>query len=424
MGRHGVSRAAGRDSSSTEQELMRAGLRLGFAVLAAGLTLGAAPLLAQSIPQSTTNTPSSDTIGPKELQNFSLDGTVERRAEPAPVPRSTTPLASKRSAGASRSSAASAPPPTAPVAERPTVATESPQPRSVTSEPPRQVAQALQRPAQTSPSSSVTVALPPLGESPVSSSLPPSAAPSSPVFPSEPDGLNAQRKLALWPWLLAALALGAGAAFLFWRRRSREVFAGGPRIDAFSAPEPAPPRPAPAPRVAPLPAGVVSTRLRPWLDLTFQPLRCIVEDTSVTVEFELDVYNSGSAPARAVLVEASLFNAGPTQDRDIGAFFASPVGDGDRIAVIPPLKHMALRTKVVVPREQVHLLDAGGRQVFVPLIGFNALYRWNSGEGQTSIGYLLGRDTKGAKMAPFRMDLGPRVFRGLGARPMPSSVRS
>jgi hypothetical protein len=399
---------------------MRAGLRLGFAVLAAGLTLGAAPLLAQSIPQSTTNTPSSDSIGPKELQNFSLDGTVERRAEPAPVPRSTTPPASARPAGGSRAGAASAPPPTAPVAERPTIAAESPRPRSFTSEPPTPVAQALQRPRQAPPSSSVTVALPPLGESPVSGSLPPAAAPSSSVFPSAPNGLDAQRQLPLWPWLLAALALAAGAAFLLWRRRSREVFAGGPRIDAFSTPEPAPPRPAPAP----LPAGVVSTRLRPWLDLTFQPLRCIVEDTSVTVEFELGVYNSGSAPARAVLVEASLFNAGPTQDRDIGAFFASPVGDGDRIAVIPPLKHMALRTKVVVPREQVRLLDAGGRQVFVPLIGFNALYRWNSGEGQTSNGYLLGRDTKGAKMAPFRMDLGPRVFRGLGARPMPSSVRS
>lgn len=403
---------------------MRAGLRLGFAVLATGLALGPLPVLAQTIPQSTTNTPSSDTIGPKELQNFSLDGTVERRAEPAPVPRSTTPPSARPAAGASRSSAASAPPPTAPAADRPTVAAEGSPVRPVTSEPVRQIAQASPPQPQGRPASSVTVALPPLGESPVNSSLPPSAAPFSPVFPSAPESLNAERKLPLWPWLLAALALGAGAAFLIWRRRSREVFAGGPRIDAFSTPETVPPLPAPAPPVAQLPAGVVSTRLRPWLDLTFQPLRCIVEDTSVTVEFELGVYNSGSAPARAVLVEASLFNAGPTQDRDIGAFFASPVGDGDRIAVIPPLKHMALRTKVVVPREQLRLLDAGGRQVFVPLIGFNALYRWNSGEGQTSIGYLLGRDTKGAKMAPFRMDLGPRVFRGLGARPMPSSVRS
>jgi hypothetical protein len=62
--------------------------------------------------------------------------------------------------------------------------------------------------------------------------------------------------------------------------------------------------------------------------------------------------------------------------------------------------------------------------VFVPLIAFNALYRWGSGEGQTSASYLLGRDTKGEKMGPFRIDLGPRIFRSVAGRLLPTGIRS
>jgi len=58
------------------------------------------------------------------------------------------------------------------------------------------------------------------------------------------------------------------------------------------------------------------------------------------------------------------------------------------------------------------------------LIGFNALYRWSGGDGQTSNSYLLGRETKSEKLAPFRLDLGPRIFRGLGARQHSLSVRN
>jgi hypothetical protein len=124
-----------------------------------------------------------------------------------------------------------------------------------------------------------------------------------------------------------------------------------------------------------------------------------------------------------VLAEASLFNAGETQDREIGAFFANPVGQGERIAVIPPLKRISIRTQVVAPRLNMRAYELAGRQVFVPVIAFNALYSWSGGEGQTSVSYLLGRDTHGEKMGPFRLDLGPRIFRGVATRLLPVGVR-
>src|SRR3954451_5682584 len=79
---------------------MRGGLRLAVAVWTAGLLLGPAPLVAQSAPPATTNTPAADAVGPKELQNFSLSGTVVRPADPPAVKRTAPapPPASRASA--------------------------------------------------------------------------------------------------------------------------------------------------------------------------------------------------------------------------------------------------------------------------------------------------------------------------------------
>ena len=399
---------------------MRAGLRVALGLVAAALALAPAPALAQDSGQAATNTPATDAVGPRELQNFSIDGTVTRPAEPQPAARqpaqaTTTPAArADRPAAAPSRRAESAPSTTSP--DRREAAREAPE-----------------IPRATAPSSAVTVALPklqddlPRGGSAAATSA---AGPGFPEATPETATLAPERRIAFLPWLLAAVALGAGGAFLFYRRRhGREAFAGGPAVDAFTAPEPQPtappPRPVPAaPKRPPSSVpGLVSTRLRPWVDIAFNPLRCIVEDQQVTVEFELELLNSGSAPARAVLVEATLFNAGPDQDAEIGRFFANPVGEGDRIASIQPLKRMLLRPRVVIAREHVQVFEVGGRKVFVPLIAFNALYKWGSGEGQSSVSYLIGRDTQGEKLAPFRLDLGPRIFRGLGSRLLPNNVR-
>jgi hypothetical protein len=403
--------------------------------MAAALALVPAIALAQEAPPA-SNAP-TDAVGPKELQNFTLNGTVTR---PADQPVAVPPTSTRRQPRAQAQSApppAASPPTIAPAAQ--TSAAAAPAPRrteTASAEPsplPPKTAPAPEPLRQSPPSSSVTVALPKLYSDNVTSSAAASTPAAAPGFAPDPQPagtLAPAHGFSLLPWLLAALALGAGGAFLFWRNRGREAFAGGPQVDSFTAP----PVPAPAPRRAPSPpqqpapkpaspalAGVVSTRLRPWIDIGFHPLRCILEDQRVVVQFEIELFNSGSAPARGVLVEATLFNAG--QDTQIGNFFANPVGTGERIAAIPPLKRIAIRTQVAVPREQVQAYELGGRQVFVPVIAFNTLYSGSGGEGQTSVSYLLGRDTKGEKMGPFGLDLGPHIFRSVAARLLPIGVR-
>ena len=141
-------------------------------------------------------------------------------------------------------------------------------------------------------------------------------------------------------------------------------------------------------------------------------------------DFEVELYNSGSGAARDVLIEAKMINASAEQDDELDGFFGHPVGEGERIPAIAPLKSVRLRPQITVPLAQVRVLEAADRKFFVPLIAFNALYGWGSGAGQTSAAYLVGRDTKGEKMAPFRLDLGARVFRGVGARALPAAVRN
>lgn len=412
---------------------MRAVTRLGNALLAIALALAPAVALAQQSP-----TQSTDAVGPSGLQNFSLSGTVTRPADQAPA------AASKPQ---NQPSKAATPPVSRTTPE--TVAASPPAARpTVKASPVQRAPQATRQ--SSPPPASTPAANDDMGGLGAAPSLPPAAVPTpAPAIATTPPAAFAPPPSSpassghggfpLLPWLFAALALGAGGAFLLWRNRLRHAVPAGPLFDLFSpaepvaeaaapapAPAPSPARPtavAPQPKPAPISSGVVSTGLRPWIDIGFHPQRCILEDQRLTLEFEVELFNSGSSPARGVLAEAIMLNAGPTQDGEIDAFFANPVGAGERIEVIQPLKRMTIRTQLTVPRDRIQAYEVAGRQVFVVLVAFNVLYRLTSGEAQTSIAYLLGRDGQGDKLAPFRLDLGPRIFRGLGTRPLPNGVR-
>jgi hypothetical protein len=153
-------------------------------------------------------------------------------------------------------------------------------------------------------------------------------------------------------------------------------------------------------------------------------MRCLIEDDRVLIEFELELYNAGTAPARAVLAEASLFNAGANQEQELAAFFANPVGTGERLEAIPPMKRVAFANQVVAPRSAIQEYELGGRKALVPVLAFNALYRWSGGQAQTSAAFLVGRDTKSDKLGPLNLDKMPREYRALAAHVLPTGVRT
>jgi hypothetical protein len=417
---------------------MKSGLRVGTAAIA--LAMGfATPALAQdegasdSVPISIAPPPpaAQDAIGPAQLRDFSINGTVTRRAE-------TPPTAAPQLAAESTATAPAQPTQPAGHTAR-SVATRTERPARAGLQPGTDA-----RPGVTASSSAgfnFTPSAPATGQA---ASFTPDTLAQTATTPIVDTYSGTEANLfSLWPWLLALLAAGGAALWYFRRQRGGYAFAGaGGDASAFEfhspqpAPRPAPPRaapvpppaarapvPAPAPAPPTAPVGIVSTRLRPWLDIEFQPLASTIDGDKGTVEFEVVVYNSGSGPARDVLVEAAMFNAGPDQDQVIGQFFGRPAGPGDRIAVIPPLQRMDFRSTVQLNRDQLRIFEVEGRSLFVPLVGFNAHYRWSGGEWQTSASYLVGRNTDGEKMAPFLVSQGPKSFRGLGAREHTLRVR-
>jgi hypothetical protein len=412
---------------------MRAKLRFERLLLAGWMAFLATPALAQqTVPEATqaapqgatttkqTNTPATDAIGPRELQNFSLPGTVTQ-------PSQAQPATSQPPAATRTKTAEPAPALVHRVAENPPPVRQAP---ATTAKPTASVVQQAAKPAP-SP-------IAPGQASPISAPIPAASAPAN--LPATPLVTPApEHGFSILPWLIAALALAGGTLFLLWRRRPREALAGGPELDLFFAPEPTPePAPSPvrwlppagaAPEPPPRrkepegPRGIVATRLRPSLEIGVRPLRCLVEDSQVTIEFELDLFNSGAAPARAVFAEASLLNASATQDQELAAFFSRPASAGERLDVIPPMKSVKMTNRVVAPRTSIQEYELGGHKTFVPVIAFNALYEWSGGQGQTSAAYLVGREAAGDKLGPLRLDLGRREYRGLGDRLLPVGVR-
>lgn len=413
---------------------MRANLRFNMVLLSAGLALLPAIARAQDTAQpATTNSPASETVGPRELQNFSLPGAATKPADPTAKPPENTGSAAQNETQSAQT-VSPAPSPVRRSVESRTAAKTAAPPRAITA-PSTSASSAFPAPA--------TEAAAPPPRQP-SLPAPASAQPSTPApaFTPEPE-----RKLAILPWILAALVFAGGTLFLLWRRRPREALAGGGEFDLL-VPREAPPAPSPSPRSPPpratppqstlpqpvaLPSpkpsapaanGIVASRLRPSLEIGLTPLRCLVEDNQVTIEFEVELFNAGAAPARAVLAEASLLNASATQDQELAAFFANPVGDGERMDAIGPMRGVTLTSRVVAPRTSIQEYELAGRKAFVPVIAFNALYEWSGGKAQSSLAYLVGRDTGQEKLGPLRADAGSREIRGLGARPLPVGVRT
>jgi hypothetical protein len=435
----------------------------GFGLALVALS-GGAPLAAQSTTTNTANTanttapatpPAGSAVGPPQLRDFTLNGTVTQPTEPAPAP-TTSPR---------------------PAAPTTTPATESP-PASVVP-PPRTVRPGATRASGVAPapaptpaardtnpaSDAVTVDLPPATASPI---LPePSFAPTSDAVPASDLPLApVQGGASYWPWVGALLAVLLGGGFLWWRRRQQreeEALAAAdqaelgaliaareaapaplPRATPPTAPvtprtspattparaqavgpaptpvrTPAPsPTPAAPPAPKPLAGGIVASGLKPRVETELVPLSVATDAAGgAVITFDLIIHNRGSAPARDVLIQARLINAGPKTDEDVGLFFLERPAEADRLPVIAPMGQLTVRVRVAGPADKLAPIVVEGRRLLVPIVAINALYRWSGGELTASSSYLVGRgDASAEKLAPFRLDLGARSWTMLAAR--------
>jgi hypothetical protein len=402
----------------------------------AGLLLVAVPLAAQENSAANAPPPAADNIGPRELSNFSLNGTVTRPAErqPAAQPPVTAVREPSRTAPAPAASATDGPAPVRSMAVQPR---RNPPTQPVTIDP------ILSRPTLRQPSSGAPATSTPAFAQPVSAPPPPVE---TPII------------LSPLPWIAALLLIGAGAMVYYGQQRRSQRPATPVLIEFVGqAPEPRPaspppavrPMPAPPPavrrpeekpaaavpprpvgtvasslRAPPKPAGVVSSSLRPWIELELAPSQALVNDEHAAIAFDVTLFNSGSAPARDVAVEACLINAGQQQDAQLNEVYKTPGEVRDKIPAVAPLARITLKSAVRLPRSAVQEYEVEGRKLFMPMVAVNSRYRWSSGEGQSAASFLIGRGANDReKLAPLRLDQGAKGWKGLAARRYEKGIR-
>ena len=258
---------------------------------------------------------------------------------------------------------------------------------------------------------------------PVQNTAPPPPAPEQPKAEPKAEPVPVNEIGGGFPWyygvpvaLFALLLL----AFLRQRRRGRMIheaaaFAEEERAAERAAKEAELARPEPEPVLGP----------RPWLELELKAERLSSTDAESLVQFELEIANTGPAPARNLRIDVKMFNAGEQQDQEIGAFFTT-AGRESTKCNLPGIRAGqtgVIRGEVRMSREDMRAGVLDNRYLFIPVIAVNALYDYGDGQtGQTSKSYVVGRELeqpageKGEKMGAFRVDQGPRVWRTVGQR--------
>jgi hypothetical protein len=181
---------------------------------------------------------------------------------------------------------------------------------------------------------------------------------------------------------------------------------------------------APAPTPAPPVGAVVSTGLRPWIDLDVALEEVLLSETEARLRFRLTLLNKGMAAAREIRVEALALNAGDDQAAEIATFYARPDGNDVSVPQLQRLGVTELVHEVRMPRGAIREYEVQGRRLFVPILAFNAAYRWTSGAGRSSAAFLVGHEGAGAeRLAPLRLDHATSRLTRLGVRRLDDAVR-
>lgn len=379
-------------------------------------TMPGGAALAQAVPDSVP-------VNTQELRDFRIDTpapTPPPVAEVPPVP-APTPEPVPTPAPVAAPVAIEPVRPAARTPRRQALRRTSRTPVPVTAREPAPVATTQ---PDTLPETVPVVAAPPPAAAPVSQvgSAAPGPPAASPVAEPEPDN-------SLWIGLALAAALGLLVVGLLSRRKRIVPIFDEPVATELPEPQPVAvtdpePEPTPAAAVALAEPIGMPQPARPQLDIAFTPAAAGATDAQASVDYSLVVTNTGDAPASKVRMEARMFAMGQDHDAALAAFFAEPLEKPTPIAsAVPPGVHAALRAQVTLARDAVRPIQVRDRTVFVPLVAFNLLYEWYDADGglqhgQTAMSYVVGRENRppAEKMAPFRLDQGPKIYREVGQR--------
>lgn len=210
-------------------------------------------------------------------------------------------------------------------------------------------------------------------------------------------------------WLLlsfAALLLGMLGALLFWRARR----APPQQVDALVSERTESPPPEPAPPIA------EPVQPAPTIALDFRPHAANATLINAVLSFELTLANQGRDSLTEIKVNGAMVQAEKDGGTNPASIDLSPLGEVQNLAAGTDDK---ILTEFRVPLATIRPIEFRSQALFVPLVHISIEYTDGSGfQHLQTATYMVGTEHQPprAKMAPFRLDLGPRSFSPLGYR--------
>lgn len=221
---------------------------------------------------------------------------------------------------------------------------------------------------------------------------------------------------AWWPWAGGGLALAAivGLAFIFLRKRGTQA-TQAPAIErptlvrpTVTPPPPPPPEPAPEP-AAPEPP----TAAEGGLTIALEARAMTISFGAATLAYRITLTNDGSAPLGGVAIAGDMVSAHASLRME--EQLAGPeaqLAQQHEIKRIKPGESVAVEGEFRLPMEAIRAIRKGKAALFVPLARVR-VQAAKGGDGAlvrtALVGQLAARP--GGGLQPFRLDLGPRVYR-------------
>jgi LPXTG-motif cell wall-anchored protein len=232
---------------------------------------------------------------------------------------------------------------------------------------------------------------------------------------------------------LIALILALAGIFL-WRRRSRsdsvpaieepqENIAKPAENGAISPPQtkPASAKPAPAFAATPPPPAPSSTP-KSAIKLEFIPSRAETTLFNAIIAYRLNIINIGEKPIRDVAVHALVEQAKRDMMQQV-----PPLEGADLLPLrhnhdlIEPGASQAFEGEFRLPLNTIEPIQVSSRYLFVPVTHFWIGYSEVDGTRFAATrSFLVGEEANPptAKVAPIRLELGPRKIMAVGQRPL------
>ena len=139
--------------------------------------------------------------------------------------------------------------------------------------------------------------------------------------------------------------------------------------------------------------------------MALRPLRIQLDAQQVFVEVELLLGNLQPSAAENIKVDLAMISASPDQDQILAGYHASPLLEAATQPFdLPSGAGQQLAATLVLPRDRIHVVDVGGRPMFVPLVMVDVRWRAGISLRRFAADFMVGTAGQGDKLGPIWLD--------------------